>query len=93
MTLNFLGKRKLPPSFDINQGELNEDRQAGQTKAGTPNPFVKIGDKIKIHSHSGPFIVDSISNGGFVVKHYSKRMNREKLIYCTWDDFRNWCKV
>lgn len=56
------------------------------------NPFVKIGDKVKLFSQHGTFRVLNITDTYFVVSNkkstwFIKRIYEYK---CGWEDFRGW---
>lgn len=58
------------------------------------NPFVKIGDRVKLHSRSGTYRVLDIQPDHFtaidITSHWFSR--KAKDITCSWDEFKGWSR-
>lgn len=88
MHFNFLRRRKS----DVQLNELSDPGTGPLTKSSEVNPFLKIGDKIRLHSRHGEFYVLSINEIGFTVSEIRHGSVKGKLLECPWNDFRNWSK-
>lgn len=66
----------------------------GDAEQGGRNPFVKIGDQIKLHSRHGTYRVLEITDGYFRVSVVrSGWLIRNSHEYkCAWNDFRCWSR-
>ncbi|GAB3349878.1 hypothetical protein GCM10027566_06580 [Arachidicoccus ginsenosidivorans] len=82
------------PAFLYSPVEVSGYSDNKDTGNNFRNPFVNLGDKIKLHSKSGTYKIVELDDWSFTVtdinhKWFIKRMKQYK---CTWDDFRCWAR-
>jgi|GEM_PF-1972506 len=65
-----------------------------QTEGNGRNPFVKIGDQIKLHTRSGTYRVLEIEEGYFVVTGITYKWFIKSVLEfeCKWSEFRCWSR-
>ena len=89
MKLNFyLSSFQYSPTHNTPGSEMDVNLH------GNRNPFVKIGDRVKLHSRNGSYRVLATENDHFVVADLNHHWfsHTRKDIKCTWDEFKGWSR-
>lgn len=80
--------------FQFAPVEINSYSSFIESNINNKNPFVKVGDSVKLHSRKGAFRVIEIDNNFFVVSFVKTRFFIKTVVElrCSWVDFRGWVK-